>query len=133
MLIDVAPKQSFNSSLLKALRISKPYGVGSNRRMSRGQLANKLGITPRHVVRLEGGKVIRVNLKMLKQICLYFQVDPKTLLGLEYVDKDKVEELVGVDIEMKVCPICHNAELVTIKRSRSNGHGSRRNAKRAAK
>jgi len=87
IMIDIS-KSSFNYTLLKKLRLQ--------RKMSTGQLAIKLGIKKRQINRYESGTVKRINIDLFKKICLIFQIDPKYILGLEWVDQT-IEEFHSQD------------------------------------
>jgi len=117
----------FNNRLLKSLRMSRPYGKTSFRKhMSKTQVAKKIGVTAGQVGRYETdeGKNFRnlPKLKTLKKICLLFQIDPKDLLGLAWIDGELV---VGNEIALdpkkewivpiKFCPKCKQLVYETMR------------------
>ena len=98
----------FNNRLLKKMRLSRAYGKSSFRKnMSKPQVGKKVGVSGNQIGRYETdkGKPFRQlpRLLVFKRLCLLYQVDPKDLLGLVWVDKKLInDDFLTLDVEKEM-------------------------------
>lgn len=114
LLINVSP-DCFNGNILQQLRARKRYSaVGSEHSKgnsaSKRQIADKLGCHPQQIYRWERYPYAKdcnaaPNLKFFKRICLLYQVDPMTLLGLKWIGKELAQDYTK-EVEVEFCPFC---------------------------
>ena len=108
---------TFNNVLLKKLRKQKPYAYSTFRKhMSKTQLGIKLGVSGGQICRykMSGSGRQYPKLKTFKRMCIVLQVDPKDLLGIDWIDGVLVDDngKLYLDpekeyvVEYKVCPTC---------------------------
>ncbi len=83
-------KEFFNGTLLKKRRKEISYSPNSGFRkyMSKAQVGRKVGVSGGQICRYESTKIGRQypRLKVFKKLCILFQIDPKDLLGLTWID-----------------------------------------------
>lgn len=117
-------KKFFNNALLKTLRLSRPYSKSKpTKPMSKSQIGNKIGVSGCQIGRYESDEASLASqfpkLNTLKNICIYFQTDPKDFLGLAWIDGNLVDDDGKVILEptqnwkeeFKFCPTCGRAYL----------------------
>lgn len=124
-------KEFFNSTLLKKRRKEIPYSSASGFRkyMSKAQVGRRIGVTGGQICRYESTKEGRQypKLRIFKRLCILFQIDPKDLLGLTWINGSLVDQDGKLHLdpeknfinEYRVCHNCHRL-FIDYKESRKN-------------